>query len=38
METIVEPNIEVVRRGVLIRFTTKLGSGSNGISIRKNLS
>ncbi len=31
VETIVVPNINVVRRGVLIRFVAKLGSRSNGI-------
>jgi len=38
VETIIEPNIDVVKRGVLIGFVTKLGSGSNGVSIRRNLS
>ncbi len=34
----VVPNIDVVRRGILIGFETKLGSGSNGVSVRRNLS
>ncbi len=31
VETITTPNIDVVRRGVLIGSTTKLGSGSSGV-------
>ena len=38
METVVAPNIDVVRRGVLIRFVAKLGCGLDGVSIGKNLS
>ncbi len=38
METIVEPNIRVFRKGVLIKSSTKLGSGSGRISARRNLS
>jgi hypothetical protein len=38
METILEPNIEVVRRGILIRFATNLGSGLGGVLARSNLS
>jgi len=38
VETVVAPNIDVVRRGMLIGFTTKLGSGSNGVSARRDLS
>jgi hypothetical protein len=38
METIVALNIDVVRRGVLIESIAKLGSGSNGVSIGRNLS
>ncbi len=38
MEKIVAPNINVVKRGVLIGFAAKLGSGSSGILIGRNLS
>jgi hypothetical protein len=38
MEIVVAPNINVVRRGVLIGSTTKLGSGSSGVSTVRNLS
>ncbi len=38
METIVAPNINVVKRGVLIGSATKLGSGSGGILAIRNLS
>ncbi len=38
MEMVVEPNINVVRGGILIEFATKLGNGSNGVSTRRNLS
>jgi hypothetical protein len=31
VETIITPNIDVVKRGVLIGYTTKLGSGSSGV-------
>jgi len=34
---VVAPNIYVVTRGVLIRFTTKLNSKSGGILARRNL-
>jgi hypothetical protein len=34
----VAPNMDVVRRGVLIRFVAKLGCGLDGVSIGKNLS
>ncbi len=37
METVVAPNIDVVKRGVLIGFTAKLGSGLGGVSIIRNL-
>ncbi len=30
-------DIDVVRSGILIKFATKLGSGSSGISTRRNL-
>jgi hypothetical protein len=33
VEMVVTPTVDVVRKGVLIRSTTKLGSGSSGISI-----
>jgi hypothetical protein len=35
---IVVPNIGVVRRGVLIRFATNLGSRSSGVLTGRNLS
>jgi len=38
VETIVAPNIDVVKRGVLIGSIIKLGSGSSGISVIRNLS
>jgi hypothetical protein len=38
MKKIVVPNISVIRRGVLIRFPTKSGSGSGGVLTRRNLS
>jgi hypothetical protein len=38
VEMVVSPNINVVRRGVLIGFTTKLGSGLGGVLAIKNLS
>jgi hypothetical protein len=38
VETVVAPNIDVVRRGVLIGSATKLGNGSSGISVIRNLS
>jgi hypothetical protein len=34
VEIVVMPNMDVVKRGVLIRSVAKLGNGSNGISIR----
>jgi len=34
---VVAPNIDVVKRGVLIRFVANLGSGLNGILVKKNL-
>ncbi len=38
VEIVVMSNIDVVKRGILIRFIAKLGSGSNGILTRRNLS
>jgi hypothetical protein len=38
VETVVAPNIDVVRKGVLIRYATKLGSRSNGVPTIRNLS
>jgi hypothetical protein len=38
VETVVEPNTDVVRRGILIRPIVKLGSRSGGVSTGKNLS
>jgi hypothetical protein len=37
VQTIVPPHMDVVRRGVLIGFATKLGSGSNGVLARQKL-
>jgi hypothetical protein len=37
VEIVDAPNINVVRRGVLIGSITKLGSGLSGLSIVKNL-
>jgi hypothetical protein len=37
VETIVVPNKNVVKRGVLIGFTTQLGGESNGVSAIRNL-
>jgi len=37
VQTVVEPNINVVKRGVLIGFISKLGSGSSGVFARRNL-
>ncbi len=38
VEIVVAPNMDVVRRGTLIQYVTKLGSGSDGIWVRRNLS
>jgi len=38
VEILVVPNKDVFRRGILIRSITKLGSGSNGVLSRMNLS
>jgi hypothetical protein len=38
VEMVVAPNIDVVKRGVLIGYVTKLGSRLNGVSIGRNLS
>ncbi len=38
VEMVVAPNIDVVRRGVLIGSKAKLGSGSNGVLTIRNLS
>jgi hypothetical protein len=38
VEKIIGPNINVVKREVLIRFLAKLGSGLSGISVIMNLS
>jgi hypothetical protein len=37
VETVVVPNINVARRGVLIGFVTKLGSRSSGVLVVRNL-
>jgi len=33
----VAPNMDVVERGILIRFITKLGYGLNGVLVGRNL-
>jgi len=38
VEMVVVPNIDVVKKGVLIGFIVKLGSESDGVSIGRNLS
>jgi hypothetical protein len=38
VEMVIAPNIDVVKRGVLIRSVAKLGSELGGVSVRKNLS
>jgi hypothetical protein len=38
VETIVTPNIDVVKRGVLIGSVAKLGIGLGGVSVIRNLS
>jgi hypothetical protein len=38
MEMVVAPNMDFVKKGVIIRSTTKLGSRSNGILAKRNLS
>jgi len=38
MEIIVAPNIDVVKREILIIIVAKLGSGLGGISVTRNLS
>jgi len=38
VETVIVPNIDVVKRGISIGFAPKLGSGSGEISTRRNLS
>ncbi len=37
MEMVVAPNIDVIRRGILIRSTTKLGNESGGVLAGRNL-
>ncbi len=34
---VVAPTMDVVRRKILIRYVTKLGSGSSGVSIGRKL-
>jgi hypothetical protein len=34
IETVVVPNMDVVKRGIIIRYAAKLGSGSGGILAR----
>jgi hypothetical protein len=37
MEIVVTPNIDVIKRGVLIRSTTKLGNELGGVLAGRNL-
>ncbi len=37
VETVVVPNIDIVKRGVLIGSAAKLGSGSSGVLVGRNL-
>jgi hypothetical protein len=37
VETVVAPSIDVFRRGVLLGYATKLGSGSGGVLVRRNM-
>jgi len=37
METIIAPNMDVVRKGVIIESATNLGCGLGGLFTRKNL-
>jgi hypothetical protein len=37
VETVVAPNIDVIKKGILIRYVAKLGSGLGGVSTKKNL-
>jgi hypothetical protein len=37
VEMVVAPSVDVVRRGVLIGFKAKLGSGSSGVLAIRNL-
>jgi hypothetical protein len=37
VEMVVVPNIDVVRKEVLIGSATKLGNGSGGVSVLRNL-
>jgi hypothetical protein len=38
VKMVVTPCIDVFKRGVLIGFAAKLGSGSSGVSVRRNMS
>jgi hypothetical protein len=38
VETVVVPNMDVVKRGILIGFVGKLGCGLGGVLARRNLS
>jgi hypothetical protein len=38
VETVVAPTMDVVRKGILIGSTTKLGNGLGGVSARRKLS
>jgi hypothetical protein len=38
VEMVVMPNMDFLRRGVLFESVVKLGNGSNGVLVRRNLS
>jgi hypothetical protein len=38
VETIVAPNMDFVKKGVILGFASKLGSGLGGVLARRNLS
>ncbi len=38
VETIVVPNMDIVKRGILIRYVAKLGTESGGVLVGRNLS
>jgi hypothetical protein len=37
VEMVNVPTMDIVRRGILIRFVAKLGSGSSGVSMKRKL-
>jgi hypothetical protein len=38
MEMVVTPNMDFVKKGILFKSTTKLGSGLGGVLVGRNLS